>query len=238
MSGNDFRGFGGQTEYVGFGSLAKAESDKPADATTLTLQAHKAGKAAHAASKDDKVSSHDKMQHHLNASACHATAASTHGALAEKAHQAGDKKGAAYHNNAAQIHRQSDQYHQSRAVNHSMQAEDAHKSLRSDDMDFNDFFKSEDKCSECGHDLEKSGDNTVAKQNKHGKKHAGPKGSGFVDHHRGHGGNEHKKNKTEKSESQELTFQKAFPVTDSFRAVEYVAEDGQVFSSMDQLQLK
>jgi hypothetical protein len=113
-------------------------------------------------------------------------------------------------------------------------------------MDFNDFFKSEDKCSECGQDIEKSHGPTkgsVAADNKKGPKHAGSTsgnvGKHHVGHYRGKGGNTHKKNDTEKSEGEETqTLRKAFPVSDTFKAVEYVNENGELFSEMEQFALR
>ena len=117
-------------------------------------------------------------------------------------------------------------------------------------MDFNDFFKSEDKCSECGHDLAKAHGPTkgsVAEDNKKGPKHAGSdkgnKGKHHVGHYRAASGpdvgrdGQHKKNETEKSEPQQ-EFRKAFPVSDTFKAVEYVNEQGRVFSDIAELAIR
>lgn len=118
------------------------------------------------------------------------------------------------------------------------------KSLRSfvmeDTTDFNDFFKSENTCGECGQTLHKSSGphkSTVAAQNKAAPKSAGTgKMGGQADHSRAAGGNSHKKNKTEKSvqEEQPQQLRKSFPVNDTFKAVQYVGEDGSLYSEIEQ----
>lgn len=115
------------------------------------------------------------------------------------------------------------------------------KSLRSFVMqDFNDFFKSENTCGECGQTLHKSHGapkGTVAADNKKSPKHAGSTGSNPIPLTRAKGGDSHKKNRTEKSDAgeQEETQQlrKAFPVNDTFKAVQYVGEDGSLYSEIE-----
>jgi hypothetical protein len=80
---------------------------------------------------------------------------------------------------------------------------------------------------------------SVAEDNKKSKKYAGAHGSGHLSSSRGKGGNSHKQNDTEKSETTEVeedeqSFQKAFPVVDDFKAVEYVNDNGKVFSDLSQ----
>lgn len=103
-------------------------------------------------------------------------------------------------------------------------------------MDFNDFFKSEDTCNECGQHIEKSHGpvkGSVAEDNKKSPKKAGTGGHGAVPITRAHGGNAHKKNETEKSDEQP-TLRKSFQVSDTFKAVEYVNENGELFSDIGQ----